>query len=807
MHEIIYDKHHNPGAVYKEAVGDEQFVLVDLFPYKIKEREKFYQRDHPENLEPDTFLWEKYWGEFESKCIEGTWVQDGKTWVFMPPKLFWFINYIKITDEEKNIIQPWLRDIEWIIATYWLCCEGFSGFEKDTKYTCHYLAAKARDGELDEIEQEIIPPSCYNRGKLKQYVDPWTYLTRTYLIDDPRGPLGRPLYSPSKKRKHKENSGVTELLNKKNYLLIGCRGVSKTLQFFPGISFHEYSFSGVKYTEQLDKTARPIDIVLVGPEGDAFQRSLNSIQDFYDSQPGEYVFDKDKVYKGFAYKNKQGSLLDLKNAGIKHLIKEKDNKIVHSGARIQVGTLHEKSIKKLVGGRLSILGIEEVGLVGDFLHDVMSMTYDTMRVSGKVTGIIGMMGTSGDLNHFEAVNDLFLHPSRYNIFGIPNYWENSNKEIGLFISAVYQNRDYEDEQGNIKLKQAFKSYIKKYKSWDADQDAQAAVTLKLNNPIEPRHTLIPNVNSIYNKERVQKQLSHIEQNDLWEKYAIAGSLEYDTFATRGVRFDRDPDTSKVITELNPNFKKINKEGRFVMFEHPRDNIPDYTYWVIVDPTRPASGDGSSLYGLIVYKHHLANGGWLSDGIAGVWKGRYFDLQDNYHQIIKIAKFFGAKIWHENNTGGFTNFCRTNKFLSMLQPSFDPITFKNDPYGKQSTGDYGFRLTKRNKPTGELLFSQWLNEVRKVDEITKIPTRRNVDWVYSKMLLNEVKGHTPSGNFDLLSCGIGLGLLLDSLGEYTPEDPEHIKRLKRKRQKETKRPHIGTLQYGHSEANDFSFENL
>ena len=173
---------------------------VNLFPYQIKNRNNFIFRNHPVNLNPNSFMFRQYWEPFLKNCLEGKWINDDGTWVYMMPKLFFYINYVVLSDEDRNRINPRLRDNEWIAFTYFLCSEGFSGFEEDDKYTCNKYVGKLQKGEtLQKFEQKALDQDPFVKtesGEYKQYVDPWTYLTETYLITDKRDrPLGKPVYS------------------------------------------------------------------------------------------------------------------------------------------------------------------------------------------------------------------------------------------------------------------------------------------------------------------------------------------------------------------------------------------------------------------------------------------------------------------------------------------------------------------------------------------------------------------------------------------------------------------------------------
>ena len=184
----------------------EKNIIWDLFPYKIKNRDLFYQRNHPKQLNPESLRYSDYWDKFEKKCIEGEWINDEGTWVFMMPKLFYYINCVTIIgnvsgDETKRReIQPDLSSLEWILSSYGMLIDGFSGFEDDDEYTCNNLVYTLSKGiDLDEYDVKKLDKGCYNnKGELKVYVDPWEYLTRFYLVDNHRGNLGSALYYNSK---------------------------------------------------------------------------------------------------------------------------------------------------------------------------------------------------------------------------------------------------------------------------------------------------------------------------------------------------------------------------------------------------------------------------------------------------------------------------------------------------------------------------------------------------------------------------------------------------------------------------------
>ena len=222
-----FNKDGSINRIIENANGD---FAVDLFPYKIQNRELFYDRNHPIGISPESFEYEFYWGQKLKNYLEGRWVFDVDTWVYMPPKLDFYINYMIIVDEDRKKIPPRLRDNEWIMSYYDLCAEGFSGFELDEEYTCHELVGKMElierqiqqgdknPDEIKEFERKILDASTTVKkkdGTYKKYINAWEYLTEHYLIiNKSNQALGKALY---------EN-------NKSDEMILACRAAAKALK-------------------------------------------------------------------------------------------------------------------------------------------------------------------------------------------------------------------------------------------------------------------------------------------------------------------------------------------------------------------------------------------------------------------------------------------------------------------------------------------------------------------------------------------------------------------------------------------------
>ena len=211
----------------------------------------------------------------------------------MMPKLYFFINYARIYDEDRHVIYPRLRDIEWIIFSYFMGLDGFSGFEGDEEFTCNYLIKQLEEDKdsLTARQYARIPASCRRKDGFKKYVDPWYYLTRHYLIDNPPDiPLGRALY---------ENP-------RKNGMILGCRGISKSMSTFVGDFAHEFLTNGIKDLKDLKEINNQMLFAMGSGDGRQLDRSIGNVKSFYDNMPGQYEYE-DGVFMGPFYKRTQGS--------------------------------------------------------------------------------------------------------------------------------------------------------------------------------------------------------------------------------------------------------------------------------------------------------------------------------------------------------------------------------------------------------------------------------------------------------------------------------------------------------------------
>jgi len=730
--------------------------------YDMKKRENFYQRDHPKNLHYLSDKSEEYWKAFEKKSVEGLWINDEGVWVYMMPKLFFYINYVTIFDKRKNInkiVQPELSSVEWTIFSYLMCMDGFSGFEDDERYTCNYVVGKIQHNEdiknKDEelyipfFELERLPPYVKNKdGEYKKYIDPWEYLTRVYLHDDPLGkPLGMAAYDNS----------LTD------GIILGARAVAKSYCIFSGDFSHEWTFGGIKRIEDIGKANATNIFAAASSNIIPLLKSLRHVRGFLEKQPGRFIFpEEDKPdYGGPFYRLTIGKLGT--GGTIENIVKNKNNKIRLEGPKLYINTLSVDKKNVGAGDRTKRIYIEEFGFLS-YAKDVYNANKDSLKIGETKSGNAIMLGTSGEMGAIQEPKEMFENPEGFQVFGIPNYWKNPHKKIALFLPATMKYRDLNDENGNIEYAKILSYQLKLREEEAKNSDSDTLASEVAFNPLVPDEMLIPSGFSILPKLEAQKQIADIDSFDWDKKLTTYGELIEDSSKKTGIAFINDPHgESKVVDTLKYDINSdLTSTFRFI--EHPVDDSPDGLYYVIYDPVRN-KGQGTSLNGLIVVKGMITgNPRNFEDNIVACRFWRDYNLDDSYERVVTIARYYNAQIFPERTVPGFNDYCERKKFTRLLVPEPQSIlknlgfTYKHYVHGFDMNNEK-LKFWCLDK------LSQFLKECSDFDKDENgFCTKRKINYFFFKGILEEIKMFNYAGNFDAISVMLGWMLLRGELQE-------------------------------------------
>lgn len=734
-----------------------EYKIVDLFPYKIKDRSKFLFNNHPKDLHPESQKYKDYWKEQYKRCIEGHWVNDDGTWVYMMPKLYFYINVAIISDVKEDnksaraLISPRLRDNEWIIMTYTFCAQGFSGFEKDTEYTCHETIGRLEKGtEIDEVELKALPENTKKPdGTYKKFIPAWDYLTRHYLIDNPaKEPLGLPLYDNPIR----------------NILIFTSRGLGKSLIMFVGVFMHEFLTGGIKKWEQAKDIMKSPLLFFAGSSDERkMNKTLRMIKTFYDNMPGTYSsynYKNEQVFKPSPFYRKLMGSWKLGESLI-HSYKSGDGRDLGSKSMIEFNSIHSHDVA--TGDRYSMIFVEELGLlkISMQFHD---STKDTLVVNGVKVGMFIGLGTGGDVERVQESKIMFTQPDGYDVYPLANFWENPLNKIGLFIPIQYRDERYKDKQGNTLLEIAHKKEYEDLMKKKEGGSSRSFKTHLMNNPFIPSQIFQTSKYSVFPSDAAINRLTEIETFDLWKKKATVGSLQYSEQARYGVKFVPDLENKlKPITKyLGFDIEKDDTEGALVIYEQPPDIIPTGLYKVVYDPVSK-EGVGSSLNSVIVYKGlSIGDNQGMRNNIVAEWIGRLASLRETWERVYMLSRYYNCKIFPETNTPGFVDYIRRTKMQGqILQPSASYVEkelFKNYKHDQSKVG-FDVRGNR-----GQMTFfldnaiNDWLMEDAETDPTTGNTIRRTIDTIYSTRLLEEI-AYFDESNFDHISSLRGLMLWL------------------------------------------------
>lgn len=757
---------------FEQELGTD-IPIIDLFPYRMKNRELYYHRNHPEGVSPFSQDYVDYWDPFWDKCVEGHWVYDhydhepeNGSWVWLSGKLFRYLNYAKVKDSNKDPIFPDLRVNEFLFAYYFECADGFSGFELDELYTAHRTIERLEKTPDDVMQYEIdrLPPEVYKPdGSFKKFVHPWEYLTRNYLVDAPVGKsLGRALY----------HNGI------KNRMIGSCRGSAKSYTVFAMDLEHKIQFCDINRVEDAYKVNRPKMIALGCHASKQLERSMEVLKNSYYDAPGQYMVTEEESPTGKEYLDKGPLFKKLQGSWevggqLKHIIKSNPSTPEVMGVTIQSVVMTPDKLTVGAGDRMDVY-IEEA-FFQPHLLTVHANLNDTVSVDGKQVARITYLGTGGNIANIRDSFTMYTNPGGYNIFGIPDYWGKSRKEIGLFIPKLYAQDDARDENGNVDLQLAFEITLRQRKKKFEESDSVSYNMEVQFNPLTPMEMLQPSGQTLLPKKEAQRQLIKLDNSGEYKRRIQIGELRFNPTKARGVEWERDlSGTLQPVTDIKSDDQYVTKHGATCIYEQPNSYIPENLYWVVYDPAAKA-GDGESFHAAIVYKwHYFGASEALSDTIVGEWIGRRMKLEDNYKEVIKLALYFNARIFVETNVAGFVDYCSSNNYYYLLEPDAYLLEKEINPNHKRGHYKVGINLTTRTKMWAEKKLPGWLREVRDEDPNTGLPTKTTMDTIMSKRALHEIVAHTPSGNYDVYSCLILLMVLIhkiEDLPKPNTDDPE------------------------------------
>lgn len=708
-------------------------------------------------LHPSSPKYINLWQQYSRWCIEGFWNNDFGYWRFMPPKLFFYINFwIMVRDDGEKVstkAKPMLRDVDWEIAYMFLVAKGFSGFEEDDDTNCHLDLQRAWKGE---IPKDKLHTSCIKlNGELKRWEDPLEYCRRLHDRS-----MGKALY----------------LNAPKNAMLFGARSSGKTYTV-SAFALHDILFCGeTNYDEYLMKKRNQnqeeagicIGASNTGKSSQFFKYMEEQMRQFaINSELGVWGKVGDEDYEPCPFfRNMAG---ETKPNNAKSPWREQVLVKGSNGIDVNIGSgsfakhvNYKDDAEAAASGRYNYNIIEEIGLLED-APVAWSSNEFTVKRGARKTGTLVGLGTSGDIEKVEGAKQIFLHPSDYDLVSYADVLENTGQmgRTGLFLPAYMIDMSFKDKDGNTDIEAAKKTaWDKLDKLKDNPVGYRAAC---MHSPLLISHMWITSGGNFLPREEARAREKELLKKNAWRDLGKPVKLVWDQAAPRGVRADFDFNLTPIISPFVDGADKLDKrEGCVVIYKEPEffDIKKKDLYYIVHDPYVSSTG-GESLGATYVF----ANPKYLPEGHPGntlmaSYIGKPETLDKYNENLEKLVQYYGnpmGGLWYEANRGENVRhwFIKKNKQYVL---SIRPTSIKGSRIYEAKTSEHGYLVGNK---MAKINLVQYLNDW--LLEETELPDgkKRNIERLPCLYTVRQIAMFdiNDDENYDGVSALMGLPLAL------------------------------------------------
>lgn len=686
----------------------------------------------------------EWWKEQKRRCIEGYW--SGGKW--MPPELYYYINFHYITMEEgiyRGIHLPWLRDIDWEKALLYAEATGFSGFELDDEFSCNRLLNDellSNDDLLmycrnlsNEINSLYKSNFFKNNGERKKYVNVKEYLNKPFKTS-----LGKPIY----------------LNPAKHIIELSARGCGKSYIASSWIA-HNFLFSGARdYNEylRLIKIDNPLKTeTVVGAVDTKYSYKLvDKVRTAYERLPGAYSMNIDGNLTVFP------SPLSVATEG--SLAVGKTFKASTSGSIIQHVTFADNPLAAN-GGRPNKIFIDEVGFQRNILETWEAIESTQAAETFKRLTICAM-GTGG-LTAAGAVTytqEIFNNPEVYDCIAIEDIWENRGK-IGYFVPATKASNKYKEGPNYITNEDKALADLERERDKARKSKSKTKLLgLMINKPIKPSEVFLRLEGSFFRSEELKRVLGELESN----QKLLDLSWKVDLDMVKEGEIYTIPSNKKPVRDF-PLRRGIDMEGCVEIFEKPKKDasgkIPFRRYIIATDPVD--DDDNTNIRASLQSTWVLDT--W-TDRIVAEYTSRTYFTEEYYETVRRLCMYYNTSDLYENNKKGMYQYFKNKNSLHLLADTPEILKEQNIIRGDGiSNKNVGVNMgNDKMKLYAVQRVKSWLEAPAQVNS-EEDEGKKNYQLIKSVGLLKELIGYTLDGNYDRVSALMILMIYRDEINLY------------------------------------------
>lgn len=423
---------------------------------------------------------------------------------------------------------------------------------------------------------------------------------------------------------------------------------------------------------------------------------------------------------------------------------------------------------KSIGDSVDFMSFEEAGKFDNLLTSYQ-IAEPTWRDGNYMIGCPIIWGTGGDMEGgTQDFASMFNNPEAYGLRAYNNIYEESHVagKCGFFIDDLwyypdkvkikyfikgkeeYIEKDTVDENGNSHRELARISLMEK-RALRIKGSPLAYQKFITQQPLTPSEAFLKLEGSPFPIMDLKEQLSELVTNPLYNQITRIGNLVYDA-KNGGIKFVQD-DGKNYIHEY-PHKELL--DGQVCIWELPvcvNNEILHGQYIVGCDPIdygrdEAVSGaENQSLGSALVMNT-------FSKRIVAEYSGKPRDANQFYETVLRLLKFYNAKLAVETNIKGLLQYFKTKNVSHYICQA--PMILKDTANYNYAKDDLGIRATPQVNSLGRRLVNSFLLEQVEEDENGKVIL--NLHKVRSIPLLQELINWNISGNFDRVSA---MGMLM------------------------------------------------
>jgi hypothetical protein len=455
--------------------------------------------------------------------------------------------------------------------------------------------------------------------------------------------------------------------------------------------------------------------------------------------------------------------------------------IVHKkGGRHKAKLEHLRNIRFETVKSIENIGLQEIYNLGvGVTHTYLANHIITHNTGGEMKSESGKAGSS------KAFSKIFTNPIAAEVAAYNNIYEykKTNTKCGYFVCDMWANFGSEiklngktytglDKQGNAHFWVAEMKLNKERAEKVPPNDTQKAYNKFLTQRCKtPSEAFLVTSSDTFNSADLISRLNKVRMEPGgFSKFRTPGKLiEY---SNGNIVFEPDDTLNPII---NMNYDVNNREGCLLMYEKPLtidNNIPEGAYIISVDPIANNNSGGKSLNAVIVFKTGKYSHKLGQEQIVATYYGRpdIRPLDYLYKLLIKLSKYYNAKITFENDRDGgiLKHFTYTGN-LHRLMSSPLMVTKKYLPTSKTALREFGHSMgNDKLKSIGEAYLNEWLDfrhpsknvlNISK-NEVVKVEGKRNLDFLFDEMIIDELVNYNRQGNFDAVMAMFGIMIQLE-----------------------------------------------